>query len=58
MPWGLAAEQITPYPPGNPHCCQGNGFVKLVEYLVSGRRAGMFLPDASNRELDTIRVVA
>jgi arginine decarboxylase len=55
----VAAEQITPYPPGIPALLPGERIgAAVVEYLVSGRRAGMFLPDASDGELNTIRVVA
>jgi arginine/lysine/ornithine decarboxylase len=55
----VAAEQITPYPPGIPALLPGERVGRTVlDYLVSGRRAGMFLPDASDGELETIRVLA
>ncbi|WP_027862298.1 aminotransferase class I/II-fold pyridoxal phosphate-dependent enzyme [Marmoricola sp. URHB0036] len=55
----IAAEQITPYPPGIPALLPGERIGQAVlDYLVSGRRAGMFLPDAADSDLGTIRVVA
>ncbi|MFZ3452211.1 aminotransferase class I/II-fold pyridoxal phosphate-dependent enzyme [Arthrobacter sp. 7Tela_A1] len=54
----IAAEQITPYPPGVPAILPGeriNG--RVVEYLVSGKAAGMVLPDPADPTLETIRVV-
>jgi arginine/lysine/ornithine decarboxylase len=54
----IAAEQITPYPPGIPAVLPGERINEsVVEYLTSGRRASMFLPDAVDEDLDTIRVV-
>ncbi|BBU22855.1 arginine/lysine/ornithine decarboxylase [Mycobacterium xenopi] len=55
----IAAEQITPYPPGVPAVVPGerlNGAV--IEYLRSGVEAGMTLPDPADRQLKHIRVVA
>lgn len=54
----IAAEQITPYPPGIPAILPGeriNG--RVVEYLVSGVEAGMVLPDPADPAMETIRVV-
>lgn len=54
----IAAEQITPFPPGIPAVVPGerlNGAV--LEYLCSGARAGMNLPDAADASLQTIKVV-
>ncbi|WP_308012423.1 ornithine decarboxylase [Arthrobacter sp. M4] len=54
----IAAEQITPYPPGVPAILPGekiNG--KVVEYLRSGVDAGMVLPDPADPSMKTIRVV-
>ncbi|CEA06696.1 Arginine decarboxylase [Arthrobacter saudimassiliensis] len=53
----IAAEQITPYPPGIPAVLPGeriNG--RVIEYLLSGVEAGMVLPDPADPELNTIRV--
>lgn len=55
----IAAEQITPYPPGIPAVVPGerlNGAV--IDYLRSGLAAGMALPDAADPTLEHIRVVA
>ncbi|MGW6789379.1 aminotransferase class I/II-fold pyridoxal phosphate-dependent enzyme [Streptomyces chartreusis] len=55
----IAAEMITPYPPGIPVVLPGERLTKpVLEYLTTGVRAGMFLPDAADRTLDTVRVVA
>lgn len=54
----IAAEQITPYPPGIPAILPGeriNGAV--IEYLRSGVEAGMVLPDPADPSMATIRVV-
>lgn len=53
----IAAEQITPYPPGIPAILPGeriNGAV--LEYLRTGLDAGMNAPDASAPTLGKIRV--
>src|SRR6195952_394812 len=55
----IAAEQITPYPPGIPALLPGERIGQgVLEYLITGRKAGMFLPDAADAELHTLRVVA
>ncbi|MEE6179691.1 aminotransferase class I/II-fold pyridoxal phosphate-dependent enzyme [Mycobacterium sp. 050134] len=55
----VAAEQITPYPPGIPAVVPGERLNDAVlEYLCSGVRAGMNLPDAADPSLRTIRVLA
>lgn len=58
-PGRIAAEMITPYPPGIPVALPGERLTKpVLDYLTTGVRAGMFLPDAADRNLDTVRVVA
>jgi arginine/lysine/ornithine decarboxylase len=55
----IAAEQITPYPPGVPAILPGeriNGAV--IGYLQSGVAAGMVLPDPADPSMKTVRVVA
>jgi lysine decarboxylase len=55
----IAAEQITPYPPGIPAVVPGerlNGAV--IDYLRTGLAAGMNVPDPADPTLQTIRVVA
>lgn len=55
----IAAEQITPYPPGIPVIIPGERITAaLLEYLISGLAAGMQLPDPADPSLRTIRVVA
>jgi lysine decarboxylase len=55
----VAAEQITPYPPGIPALVPGERVTRpIVEYLRSGVQAGMVLPDATDSSLETIRVTA
>jgi lysine decarboxylase len=54
----IAAEQITPYPPGIPAVVPGERLNDAVlEYLRSGLEAGMNLPDAADPELKTVKVV-
>jgi arginine/lysine/ornithine decarboxylase len=55
----VAAEQITPYPPGIPAVVPGERITDgLIDYLHSGLAAGMVLPDPADQSLETIRVVA
>jgi arginine decarboxylase len=55
----IAAQQITPYPPGVPAVVPGELLNDVViEYLRSGLAAGMSLPDAADFQLEHIRVVA
>jgi arginine/lysine/ornithine decarboxylase len=54
----IAAEQITPYPPGIPVVVPGERLTaELLDYLRSGLAAGMQLPDPADPSLQTIRVV-
>ena len=54
----VAAEQITPYPPGIPVVVPGERINQaVIEYLESGLKAGMVLPDPADPSLGTIRVV-
>jgi lysine decarboxylase len=55
----VAAEMITPYPPGVPAVLPGERLAEpVLRYLRSGLDAGMYLPDPSDPALRTIRVVA
>lgn len=55
----VAAEQITPYPPGVPAVVPGEQLNDaVIEYLRSGLQAGMALPDPADPQLEHIRVVA
>lgn len=54
----IAAEQITPYPPGIPAVVPGERLNDAVlEYLCSGVHAGMNVPDAADPSLQTVRVL-
>jgi arginine/lysine/ornithine decarboxylase len=53
----IAAEQITPYPPGIPVVVPGQRINQaVVDYLLSGLSAGMVLPDPADPTLETFRV--
>jgi arginine decarboxylase len=54
----VAAEQLTPYPPGIPAILPGERITAgVVEYLTSGVAATMVVPDAADPSVRTIRVV-
>jgi lysine decarboxylase len=54
----IAAEQITPYPPGIPAVVPGERLNDaVIDYLSSGLAAGMNLPDPADPTLETIKVV-
>ncbi|MGV9629933.1 aminotransferase class I/II-fold pyridoxal phosphate-dependent enzyme [Streptomyces sp. NPDC003487] len=53
----IAAEMITPYPPGIPAVLPGERLTEpVLRYLRTGLAAGMFLPDPGDPELETVRV--
>ncbi len=55
----IAAEQVTPYPPGIPVVVPGERLTRpVLDYLRSGAEAGMTLPDPADPSLQTIRVTA
>ncbi|KNB54064.1 aminotransferase class I/II-fold pyridoxal phosphate-dependent enzyme [Streptomyces caatingaensis] len=55
----VAAEMLTPYPPGIPAALPGERLTgPVLEYLRSGVAAGMHLPDAADPALRTVRVAA
>jgi arginine/lysine/ornithine decarboxylase len=55
----IAAEQVTPYPPGIPAVLPGEKITAgVIDYLRSGVAATMTLPDAADPEFNTVRVVA
>lgn len=55
----VAAEMISPYPPGVPAVAPGEVITEaVVDYLRSGLAAGVLVPDAADASLDTFRVVA
>jgi arginine/lysine/ornithine decarboxylase len=50
---------ITPYPPGAPAVLPGEVITDdILDYLRSGRAAGMALPDPADADLTSVRVVA
>ena len=54
----IAAEMVSPYPPGVPAVLPGERFNQaVVDYLRAGKAAGMTIPDASDPDLATFRVV-
>ena len=54
----ISAEMISPYPPGVPAILPGERFnAAVVRYLRAGLAAGMTIPDASDPDLKTFRVV-
>ncbi|KUN63016.1 aminotransferase class I/II-fold pyridoxal phosphate-dependent enzyme [Streptomyces griseorubiginosus] len=54
----IAAEMVTPYPPGIPAVLPGELLTEpVLEYLRTGLAAGMNLPDPADATLETIRVV-
>ncbi|WP_410673999.1 aminotransferase class I/II-fold pyridoxal phosphate-dependent enzyme [Amycolatopsis sp. cmx-4-68] len=58
-PGRIAAEMITPYPPGAPGILPGEVITKpMLDYLRSGLEAGMELPDPADSGLESVRVVA
>jgi arginine/lysine/ornithine decarboxylase len=58
-PGRVSAEMITPYPPGAPAVLPGEVITRdVLDYLRSGLRAGMQLPDPTDAELTSVRVVA
>jgi arginine/lysine/ornithine decarboxylase len=53
----VAAEQLTPYPPGIPVVVPGERLTEpIIDYLRSGLAAGMAIPDATDPSLDTFRI--
>jgi arginine decarboxylase len=55
----IAAEQITPYPPGIPAVVPGELLNNaVIDYLRSGLVAGMTVPDPADPTLQEIRAVA
>lgn len=55
----IAAEQITPYPPGVPAVVPGERLAdNIIDYLRTDVAAGMNTPDPADPSLETFRVVA
>lgn len=57
-PGRISAEMLTPFPPGIPAVLPGERITRpVLDYLSSGVRAGMVIPDANDPELGRIRVL-
>ncbi|MCW2576776.1 MAG: Orn/Lys/Arg decarboxylase major region [Modestobacter sp.] len=55
----VAAEMVSPYPPGVPVLAPGERISQeVVDYLTTGVAAGMLVPDAADPSMETLRVVA
>ena len=55
----IAAELVSPYPPGVPVLAPGERITReVLDYLRSARAAGVLLPDPADKSLATLRVVA
>ncbi|CAL9621296.1 Arginine decarboxylase [Streptomyces sp. enrichment culture] len=55
----IAAELLSPYPPGVPAVAPGEVITEeIVDYLRSGVAHGVVVPDAADSSLRTLRVVA
>ncbi|TVL91126.1 aminotransferase class I/II-fold pyridoxal phosphate-dependent enzyme [Streptomyces sp. SAJ15] len=55
----VAAEMLTPYPPGIPAALPGERLdTAVLRYLRSGVEAGMVVPDAADPELTSVKVVS
>ncbi|OQR62022.1 ornithine decarboxylase [Streptomyces maremycinicus] len=53
----IAAEMISPYPPGVPVVAPGEVITaEAIDYLTTGVRAGLLLPDAADPTLEIVRV--
>ncbi|MEU9237515.1 aminotransferase class I/II-fold pyridoxal phosphate-dependent enzyme [Streptomyces subrutilus] len=63
VPWDkahgrIAAEMLTPYPPGIPAALPGERLNQdVLRYLRSGVEAGMLVPDAVDTHVTSVRVV-
>jgi arginine decarboxylase len=54
----IAAEMLTPYPPGIPAAVPGERLTRpVLDYLRSGVQAGMVIPDAADTSLGSVRVM-
>jgi arginine decarboxylase len=54
----IAAEMVTPYPPGVPAIAPGELITaEVVDYLRTGVAAGMLIPEAADPQVESLRVV-
>ncbi|MFF8842138.1 hypothetical protein ACF08N_05280 [Streptomyces sp. NPDC015127] len=55
----IAAEMISPYPPGVPAVAPGELVTaEVLDYLRSGAASGLLIPDAADPSMESVRVVA
>lgn len=55
----IAAEMVSPYPPGIPRIIPGQRITpKQIDYLTISAELGAFALDASDLNLESLRVVA
>ncbi|GLY83272.1 aminotransferase class I/II-fold pyridoxal phosphate-dependent enzyme [Actinoallomurus iriomotensis] len=53
----VVAEMLTPYPPGIPAALPGERLnAAVLDYLRTGVKAGMVIPDAADSKLESVRV--
>ncbi|MFF2950441.1 aminotransferase class I/II-fold pyridoxal phosphate-dependent enzyme [Kitasatospora sp. NPDC057965] len=53
----IAAEMLTPYPPGIPAALPGERLdADVIDYLRTGVEAGMLIPDSADAALTSVRV--
>jgi arginine decarboxylase len=58
-PGRVAAEMVSPYPPGVPVIAPGERITQeVLDYLTDVKRAGALLPDPADNEFESLRVVA
>ncbi|WP_424887033.1 aminotransferase class I/II-fold pyridoxal phosphate-dependent enzyme [Streptomyces sp. XH2] len=63
VPWDkaagrVAAEMLTPYPPGIPAAVPGERLgTEVLRYLRTGVEAGMVVPDAADPAMENVKVV-
>jgi arginine/lysine/ornithine decarboxylase len=53
----IAAEMLTPYPPGIPAAVPGERLAQPLGEPRSGVQAGMVIPDAADTTLDSVHVM-
>jgi arginine decarboxylase len=55
----VAAEFVTPYPPGIPLFVPGERITEaIVDYLKTGAAEGIYIEGAADQSLSTLRVIA
>jgi arginine/lysine/ornithine decarboxylase len=58
-PERVAAEFVTPYPPGIPLCVPGERITdEIADYLKTGSAEGIYVEGCVDQSLSSLRVVA